>query len=248
MLSIAICDDDAQTCAQIENVLLRYQQKYFMELEIEPYYTGESLWQALQKGIHFDLIFLDIELVTTDGVLLAERIRWELQNELVQIVYISIHEDHALRLFRTRPLNFLVKPLTEEMIMDTVQDTARLLHLTKPYLTFTSEWKHYKVPFADILYLRSQGHKILVVTAKQQYSFYGKLSELDLDFAHSSFIVISKSYIVNYLYIAQASYQEIKMTNGDICPISQSYRSKVRQKLMQMTAPPKQTKRNLSIP
>ena len=44
------------------------------------------------------------------GIELAERIRNELHNDYMQIVYVSSKQSYAMELFESHPLHFLVKP------------------------------------------------------------------------------------------------------------------------------------------
>lgn len=49
----------------------------------------------------------------------------------------------------------------------------------------------------------------------------------------NSFLVIHKSYMVNYEYVNEYTYEWVKMINGDILNISKAHRKEVRSQLMQ---------------
>ena len=59
MFSIAICDDDSVICAKIQDALDEYD--CIGEIEVQSFYSGESLMTAFEEGKLFDLIFLGIE-------------------------------------------------------------------------------------------------------------------------------------------------------------------------------------------
>ncbi|MBN2927777.1 LytTR family transcriptional regulator DNA-binding domain-containing protein [Blautia wexlerae] len=42
---------------------------------------------------------------------------------------------------------------------------------------------------------------------------------------------IHQSYLINFDYIEECSYESVKMKNGDTIPISQPYRKSVRKQL-----------------
>ena len=46
-----------------------------------------------------------------------------------------------------------------------------------------------------------------------------------------NFIQIHQSYLINFDYIEECSYESVKMKNGDTIPISQPYRKSVRKQL-----------------
>ena len=60
------------------------------------------------------MLFLDIELITTDGIQVGKFIREELKNLETTIIYISSKSSYAMQLFQVQPLGFLIKPLEVE--------------------------------------------------------------------------------------------------------------------------------------
>jgi DNA-binding LytR/AlgR family response regulator len=108
MLRIAICDDDKQLCLELKSILNEISENSDENFEISTFYGGEELYDFLEVGNRFDLIFLDIELCEINGVEVGRKIREELNDELTQIVYISGKDTYAMELFDIRPLNSLL--------------------------------------------------------------------------------------------------------------------------------------------
>lgn len=75
MLNIAICDDDIQTTGRMDMLLQEIAKQNFMDVEIEVFWNGESLADAVAQGTYFDMIYLDIEMDKEDGISAAKRIR-----------------------------------------------------------------------------------------------------------------------------------------------------------------------------
>ena len=50
MLRIAVCDDDNKICSHIESILVKLSDLYVEKIEIEIFYSGESLCQILLNG------------------------------------------------------------------------------------------------------------------------------------------------------------------------------------------------------
>ena len=67
MLNIAICDDDIQTTGRMDMLLQKIAKRNFMDVEIEVFWNGKSLADAVAKGTYFDMIYLDIEMDKEDG-------------------------------------------------------------------------------------------------------------------------------------------------------------------------------------
>ena len=56
MLNIAICDDDIQTTGRMDMLLQKIAKRNFMDVEIEVFWNGKSLADAVAKGTYFDMI------------------------------------------------------------------------------------------------------------------------------------------------------------------------------------------------
>lgn len=68
MIRIAIVDDDEKLCSKIEQSLIAYRETTAIELDIELFYSGESFYHFLTSEHDFELIFLDIQMKSIDGV------------------------------------------------------------------------------------------------------------------------------------------------------------------------------------
>jgi len=108
MLRIAICDDDHNICTQLEKIILDFQEQVMKDLEVEVFYSGESLFEHIKTEDGFDLIFLDIELERITGVEVGELLRHDLEDYTTKIVYISSKNYYDRQLFEVQPLHFLV--------------------------------------------------------------------------------------------------------------------------------------------
>ena len=106
-MQVIICDDEFSTCVQLENYIEKYSQEHFIKADIDVFYDGESLCEYLKSSSSVDLLFLDIELPKCNGVEVGKYIREKLNNEIVQIAYISAKTEYAMELFDYRPINFL---------------------------------------------------------------------------------------------------------------------------------------------
>ena len=59
MLSIAICDDDIQTTGRMEMLIEKIAKQNFTDTDIEVFWNGKSLADAVVAGERFDIIYLD---------------------------------------------------------------------------------------------------------------------------------------------------------------------------------------------
>ena len=118
MYRIGICDDDKILCSALEEQIYELSKELAIKIEIDVWYSGESIENDLKKGIELDLLFLDIELVQNNGIAVGNFIRNELEDMQTHIVYISSKESYAMQLFKVQPLDFLIKPVPVEQIKE----------------------------------------------------------------------------------------------------------------------------------
>lgn len=228
MLHIGICDDSKEVCAELEDILWEYARKKKIQMDVLVWYTGEGLCRYLKDQEHFlDILFLDIELISTDGIKVGKYIREELDNLETDIVYISGKSSYAMELFQVQPLDFLVKPLDKNKIHRVIECKMRLEEKRKGIFEYFVSGFYFKVKYREILYFSSQNKKIRLVLQNEQKEFNGKLKEVAKK-VPESFIQIHQSYIINFDHISECTYESVRMCNGEVLPISQSYRKLVR--------------------
>lgn len=231
MYNIGICDDGENICTSIENMLMQCAKEQKIQVDTNVWYTGEGLRDYLEAGNYLDILFLDIELFKMTGIEVGNYIRKQLNNMGMQIVYISGKPSYAQQLFKTQPLDFLVKPITQEQINDTIETAVRILKKKNEKFEFQMGKDYYYVPMGDIVYLASEGRKIKAVTLKETFEFYGRLKEIAKRLSED-FIVIHQSYVVNKEYIFRYTYEMVELVNGTILTISLANRKQVRERIL----------------
>src|SRR5699024_11854032 len=96
MINVAICDDNIETTGKMDSILCNIAKKNFIPAETEVFWDGKHLVDAVETGIRFDIIFLDIEMEKEDGITAARKIREVDKNVL--IVYVTRSEEHTSEL------------------------------------------------------------------------------------------------------------------------------------------------------
>lgn len=231
MYNIGICDDEKDTCAQIANMVYEYGRKENVEIVVSVWNTGEALYQDLTEQKPIDLLFLDIELVSTSGIQIGKRIRNELENPDISIAYISSKSSYALELFKIHPIDFLIKPLSAKDIWDTIDEALRLYNRGNTVFEYKANGYSCRIPHKYIIYFYSENKKINMVTKDSTVQFTGKIKDI-IEILPECFIQIHQSYIINMNYISECSYETVKMSGGVELNISQPYRKMVRKSIM----------------
>lgn len=227
MIKVGICDDDQRFLSQMEQSIEELEEKYHYEVQIELYSDGKELLEDFEKGIGFDLIFLDIEMKQLDGIKTAQKIR-ECDYHML-IVYVSSYEEYLMQLFEVEPFRFLKKPLQKEQLEDVfLKAQRRIQEKQKSYYRFQFGKTMVQVLQKDILYFESAGRKVLVHTMEKQYEYYDKLDKVEEKLNGARFLRIHKAYLVNVDNIEAFQYERVALIDGTVLNISEKNRARVR--------------------
>jgi Response regulator of the LytR/AlgR family len=228
MFKLAICDDEKEICTQIEEIILNNHEIFLYDVEVDVFYSCDRLISYIQNDNDLDLIFLDIEMEGLDGLDMGRIIRNNLNNQTLQIVYVSGKESYYKALFDVRPMHFILKPVDKISILNDVKLAMKLCSRFNEVFSYKKSSKTYRVSLKNILYFQSMNREITIVTTSGIDSFYGKLKDVYSQLKEYSFIQIHKSILVNYEHIIEFRYDEVKISNLDYLPISQSKRKRIR--------------------
>lgn len=235
-MRVIICDDEKSICTELEQILMTYASDRGVKLEVDFFLSGDILADHLYKEKIPDIIFLDIEIPGIDGVMIGDYIRRVLENDQVFIIYISSKAHYALQLFKNRPFDFLVKPLDKEKIFHVLDSIYRIVGKSNSCFEYQYKGIAYRIQYKDILYFQSDGRKINIVMRQEIKNFYGKLIDVGKKTPEYLFLYIHKSYLINFNYVKEYTYEWVKMVNGDILNISKANRAVVRRKILEREA------------
>lgn len=233
---IAICDDNEEICLFIENALLHYAKRKHINITIDVFYTGEKLITYIRNETIYNLIFLDVNLNTILGTKIGEILRNELKCEETHLVYISSNTNYAISLFKSRPMDFLVKPISMQEIENTFQTFIDLNLIEQHFFEYKVGQTYHGIRYNEIYYIETYDRKLRIITKNKIYEFYGKLDEVyeDISSKNKFFLHIHKSYVINYNYAIKTSYEQIQMNNNIVLPISKSNRSSIRKQIIDL--------------
>ena len=227
VIRIAVVDDNEMIRKQVKRFLNTYALKNSVVFEIYTYEDGHLLTLDINHEVHFDLIYLDIEMPIQNGIQVGHWIREIAQDEWMQIVFISGKDGYDRKLFSINCLDFLSKPICYSDLERTVNRFRKLTRRPEDVFTFQNNHVLQKVPIANILYFESTNRKVNIITTTDMLEFYDKLDNVESQ-VPTQFFRIHKSFLVNYYHIRKFEYDNVIMSNQKRLPISQSKRKEMR--------------------
>ncbi|GIO16831.1 hypothetical protein J19TS2_63860 [Cohnella xylanilytica] len=109
-MNFLIVDDEPLVLGDLEQAL----REAVPDCAIYPFATsGKALEQA--RSVRFDVAFLDIELGSSSGLVLAKELK-DIQPD-VPIIFVTSYAKYAVDAFRVRATGYLMKPVLQEDIL-----------------------------------------------------------------------------------------------------------------------------------
>ncbi|NCB93198.1 MAG: response regulator transcription factor [Clostridia bacterium] len=227
-MRIAVCDIREDVLIQMEEILEHLGSENNIQVSVETMESGNTLFQKIRRRESYDIICLSMENEDIDSVKLAATLREE--DEETVFFFISRSSSRIKEIFDVMPAAYLEYPLQEDEVTHWFKKMVRRFRDERRYFSFNFERRTYHIPYQDITYLESCKHHIEVKTPKGWYRFYGRMDEVEqrLENADKMFFRIHKSYMVNYRYISWFDGNSVKLMDGELLPVSATYRDHAR--------------------
>lgn len=195
VLKIAVCEDEKEQ----RNRLLTLLDESNITNTYNVFENGENLLKVFEQG-KYDLILMDIYMDSElTGVEVIRLIREKDKN--IPVAFVTTSKEHTLESYRLSAIKYIEKPYSKESIEDTLY-LALLKKQDVPSLLVQKNRSIQKIPFADIIYIEQQVHKIFIcLNNTEDVYIYGKLSDLNEQLPEEQFFIPHKSFVVNLSFV-----------------------------------------------
>ena len=232
MIKIAICDDEEKNLDILTDLLKEYCQGKSVSFVVHKYITGIKLLDELERGTKYDVMFLDIEMDSINGILLAERIRkYDMK---VPIIYVTNYEDYWRKAYKVHAFQFLVKPLKKSELFKTIDDFMKAYsELKELKVQLKCENGTVIVPQSDIDYFFIMQKKTVhMETSSGSYIVKENLKDIFDKLKADDFYMSHKSCIINLRHVKSLENNyDIIMTNGEFMPLAQNRKTEFMSRL-----------------
>ena len=222
-LYIGICDDEKQARAEIRERLMALADQE--DMYIQEFSSGKELLDTCRKKKCFSIIYMDIYLKEEDGIAVAKEMVKCCPN--TKLVFVTESRDFAIDAFELWALHYLVKPVTEEKLKETLRrwrDTQE----EDVRISLKVDRENVVLSLKEIAYLKSENHKTQVVQ-KDGSSLYTYMSLNNLEqYLTEDFLKIKRGIIVNMDYIDVLSSTFCILKNGMDLEISRLHRADIK--------------------
>lgn len=231
MIRIAVCDDEQNFIDQIHAILLSGAKGISCAVNISTYAGSKGLLYDVEEGVHFDLLFLDIEMPETDGMSLAAAVRSRLPLSL--IVFITSHTQYAVKAYELSVFRYIPKSELESCLPLALYDACQLLKRnSSDTYVIESPRRVRKIAVEDILYIYKAQKYAVIVLAEEEISVRKSLEqvlkELGGQGKGEAFLLAERGYIVNLFHVERMEEQSLYLDDGTVIPVSRRNQNAVR--------------------
>lgn len=218
---IAVCDDDGTAretiCSLCHAILTEDETAH----EITAFSSADELKRTLSRESNpFDLLILDIQMEGMTGMELAYSLRDADNN--VSIIFVTACDDYLPEGYAVQPVHFLLKPIDREILKKALRTDLKRNHSPKNVVLHIGG-KTVNLPVADIQYIESANHELVVHQHGKTYSFYFSLNELEKQLPAGRYARCHKSYLVNLQYVLEIERNRVTLADGEELPVGRVY-------------------------
>ena len=226
MYRIGICDDDKILCSALEEQIYELSKELAIKIEIDVWYSGESIENDLKKGIELDLLFLDIEMPDMSGLDFLE----SAQNA-PKVIITSAYERYALRGYEFDVVDYLLKPISFSRFLKSVNKAHALMESTskseEPVYIFVKTEKQLKrLYLKEIQFIEGMENYIVIHTLTSKEIVHLRLKSILETLPAQIFMQVHRSFIVNLSYV-QAIEGNLLIIGEHKIPVSRPLREEV---------------------
>ena len=212
---VAICDDCAKDAEFVQGILSKWAAERQVDIQTESFPSAESFLFRYAEDKAWDILLLDIEMGTMDGVTMAKRVRQN--NEAVQIVFITGYSDYIAEGYEVSALHYLMKPVNEMKLLEVLNRALEKRKQEERCLNLELSGEMVRIPFYEIRYLDVHQNYI-TIHCKQEYTLKRSLSSIEKEL-DGRFCRVGRTMIVNLKFIQRVTKMDVHLSDGTILPL-----------------------------
>lgn len=213
----ALCDDDKYITDEVKNLLLEYAKKSRVSITVDEYPNGEEL---LNSDKNYDIIILDYQLGTTDGLSVARELKK--RSAVSSIIFLTAYPQFMIDAFEVNTFRFLLKPIDKAKLFQALDDYVRIAIADYP-ITIIENKEIKKIKTSSICFVEADGKYSKIHLNNKIIHCSKTLAAVAKLLPSCCFVKTHRSFVVNLHYVKSFSSNMVFFTNGESAFISKTY-------------------------
>lgn len=223
MVKIGICDDESEMRKPLRQILEQVLQLQGVEYLISESESGEELTAGI-SCLDIDILFLDIEMRSLDGIETAKLLRRKGMKGI--IIFVTAYPDFVFQGYEVHAFHYILKPYRKEKIEEVLRQALHELDLSKEqYFVIEQKARVIRIPLSQTIAFQSDRRKVEALLEEDFVAFYGRIDEVCRELP-SCFIRIHNRYIVNLNYVTTLEKDRCILGSRSF-PVSRAFRQEL---------------------
>lgn len=229
MIRVALCDDDLSVINELNTLLDQYCAGSKLDIVYSAFHSSLELLTEIEKGMHIDVLFLDVIMPGENGINTAKEIRRH--NNVVKIIFLTSSAEFAVQSYSVGAYFYQLKPICEErffQLMDSVisectkeRQSSLILRCKSGITRINLD----KLEYCEVIGRTLSFH----MDDGAVWKSMGRLEELcEQLIRYDNFLRPHRSFLVNMEYIQSISYKVIRMDSSAEIPIPHGKCSEIK--------------------
>lgn len=216
-IRIGVVEDDPVHCQRLLDYLNRYQEESGERFTVSVFDDGARLVERYQPV--YDILLMDIQMRQMGGLEVARHVRE--RDDKVEIVFITSAAQYAINGYEVGALSYLLKPVPWFGFQQELRRCiAQVRRRADDALLVETGGSTMRLALADVVYLESIRHTIVIHTLSGKLSITSSLKKMEEQLAGHGFFRSNSCYLVNLDHVAGVEDQDCVMDNGERLRVS----------------------------
>lgn len=223
MVKIGICDDESEMRKPLRQILEQVLQLQGVEYLISESESGEELTAGI-SCLDIDILFLDIEMRSLDGIETAKLLRRKGMKGI--IIFVTAYPDFVFQGYEVHAFHYILKPYRKKKIEEVLRQALHELDLSKErYFVIEQKARVIRIPLSQTIAFQSDRRKVEALLEEGFVAFYGRIEEVCRELP-SCFIRVHNRYIVNLNYVTTLEKDRCILGSRSF-PVSRAFRQEL---------------------
>lgn len=232
LLNITILEDEAVYAGQLQKLLSEWGKKNNVTISVRHFSRGEDFIKKAYD--EEELFFLDIDLVTTNGIEIAKELRED--GFRGHIIFLTAFSEYVFDGYHVQALDYLLKPIDADKLDNCMKPVLK--DMESSFLIWQTQSEMIKVPYNKIMAFTSYKHYVDIITqipvsasdntTCKCYRRKITLKALEQQLP-KQFMRCHRTIIININKVMKLTRTEATLSDDSVYPVSESYLKNVRE-------------------
>lgn len=227
----ALCDDDKKVIDFLSDAIYN---RYGDFIEVVKFTSARKMMKSFAEKQMPDAILTDICIGDENGIQIMKKHNDMVSN--IPVIFITSHFEYCQDIFLGfNPWGLLTKPIDKEKLYYHIDKIIQRFDYNNLTINISFYGRKQRLHNSEIIYIESNGRKVIYHTKSHSYEEYIKLDDALLKLK-VGFLRCHKSYAVNINYIKEISDTKVFLNNLHTIPISRTYKNAVKTAFFEFTS------------